>query len=91
MMKYKLFTDEEVKIIGFDVGVGTEEGAIIYKVLDKRENEFTVRPRGTVNEKRELYKIRNSLIGKPLTIRYQELSEKGVPRFPVGINVRDYE
>ena len=91
MMKYKEFIDEEVKIIGFDVGVGTEEGAIIYKVLDDRGNEFTVRPRGTVEERRHLYLEKEKLLGKPLTIRYQELSEYQVPRFPVGISVRDYE
>ena len=91
MLKYKLFQDEEVKIIGFESGIGTEEGAVIYRVLDERGNEFTVRPRGTVNERRELYKIRDTLIGKQLTIRYQELSEKNVPRFAVGISFRDYE
>jgi DNA ligase-1 len=31
------------------------------------------------------------LIGKRLTVRYQELTDGGVPRFPVGVAVRDYE
>jgi ATP-dependent DNA ligase len=91
LLKYKNFMDEEVTIIGFEVGVGTEDGAIIYKVLDKRGNEFTVRPRGTIDERRELYKTKEKLLKLPYTIRYQELSEKGVPRFPVGIGLRDYE
>ena len=91
MMKYKEFKDEEVEIIGFDVGVGTEEEAVIYKVKDERGNEFTVRPRGSVEERRELFKKKDKLLGLPLTIRYQELSEYGVPRFPVGITTRDYE
>lgn len=91
MMKYKLFQDEEVKIIGFDVGVGTEEGCVIFKVVDVRGNEFTVRPRGTVEEKRKMYKKKEKLLGLPLTIRFQELSEKGVPRFPVAICIRNYE
>lgn len=91
MLKYKKFIDEEVVIIGFDLGTGTEEGAIIYKVLDERGNEFTVRPRGTINERRELYKNKEELLGLKYTIRYQELSEKGVPRFPIGICIRDYE
>ena len=91
MMKFKMFKDEEVKIIGFELGVGTEEGAIIYRVLDERGNEFTVRPRGTVDERRDLYSIKETLIDKLLTIRYQELSEYNVPRFPVGVAIRDYE
>ena len=91
MLKYKLFTDEEVIITGFEAGVGTEEGAIIYKVKDLRGNVFTIRPRGSMEERRQLYIRGNELIGKPLTIRYQELSEFGVPRFPVAIAIRDYE
>jgi Flp pilus assembly protein CpaB len=30
-------------------------------------------------------------IGKELTVRFQELSDDGIPRFPVGISFRDYE
>jgi len=91
LIKYKEFVDEEVKIIGFDVGTGTEDGAIIYKVLDKRGNEFAIRPRGTIDERKKLYENKDILMGLEYTIRYQELSEKGVPRFPVGICIRDYE
>ena len=32
-----------------------------------------------------------SYIGKMLTVKYQELTDDGKPRFPVGINIRDYE
>ena len=30
-------------------------------------------------------------IGKMLTVRFQELTDDGLPRFPVGIEFRDYE
>lgn len=91
LMKYKLFDDEEAVIIGFDKGTGTEEGAIIFIIKDIRGNEFTIRPRGTIEERRKLYEKGETLKGKKLTIRYQELTEKGVPRFPVAIAIRDYE
>jgi DNA ligase-1 len=29
--------------------------------------------------------------GKLLTVKYQELTSDGIPRFPVGISFRDYE
>jgi len=29
--------------------------------------------------------------GKWLTVKYQELSKDGIPRFPVGISFRNYE
>ena len=31
------------------------------------------------------------LVGKALTVKYFQLSDDGVPRFPVGIALRDYE
>jgi hypothetical protein len=30
-------------------------------------------------------------VGKQLTVRYQGLTNGGVPRFPIGVSVRDYE
>jgi ATP-dependent DNA ligase len=30
-------------------------------------------------------------IGKKITVKYQELTKSGIPRFPVFIAVRDYE
>lgn len=91
LLKYKEFSDEEVKIIGGEECEGTEKGAVRFKVLDTRGNEFYVRPRGSVELRIYWMKNLQNLIGKKLTIRYQELSEYGVPRFPVGITIRDYE
>jgi DNA ligase-1 len=30
-------------------------------------------------------------MGKMLTVRFQNLTNTGVPRFPIGLVVRDYE
>lgn len=90
LLKYKEFVDEEVEIIGGEVCVGTEEGAVRFKVR-YNDKEFFVRPRGSIEQRRIWYENIDNLIGKKLTIRYQELSEYGVPRFPVGISIRDYE
>jgi hypothetical protein len=35
--------------------------------------------------------VRGDYIGKDLTVQFFELTDDGVPRFPVGIAVRDYE
>lgn len=91
LIKYKYFQDEEATIIGYENCVGSEEGAIKFIVKDIRNNEFPVRPRGSIETRKEWYKKGSTFIGKSLTIRFQELSTKGVPRFPVGIAVRDYE
>ena len=91
LIKHKVFKDEEVIIIGYEQCTGTEEGAIKFIVKDTRGNDFPVRPRGSIKLRREWFKRGEEFIRKQLTIRYQELSDKGIPRFPVGIAVRDYE
>ena len=30
-------------------------------------------------------------LGKKLTVKYQELTNHGIPRFPIGLGIRDYE
>lgn len=91
LQKYKTFCDDEFEIIGFKEGTGLDKGTVIWKCKVKNGKEFDVRPKGTVEERQELYKRGDSLIGKYLTVTYQELSEYGVPRFPVGKTIRDYE
>ena len=91
LIKHKIFKDEEAIIVDCDKCTGTEEGAIKFIVKDERGNTFPVRPRGSIDKRREWFLNKHEFIGKQLTIRYQELSDKGVPRFPVGIAVRDYE
>jgi DNA ligase-1 len=50
-----------------------------------------VRPRGTHEERAVLLNNAGSYVAKKLTVRYQELTDDGIPRFPVGISFRDYE
>ena len=57
--------------------------------LQRREyGVFSVRPRGTHVQRSQWWRDRTNLLGSELTVRYQNLSDDGVPRFPVGIAVR---
>jgi ATP-dependent DNA ligase len=90
--KYKHFEDEEYEICGFKSGRGTDENAIVFKCKTTKGGEFDCRMRGSIEHRRELYMVGSTLIGKQLTVRYQEKDiESDVPRFPVGICIRDYE
>ncbi len=92
ILKYKGEMDtEEVTITGATTGVGRENGLVIWKVKDDRDNDFTVRPTGTMEERKKLYSEFNNYIGKRYTIKFQGISKYGVPRFPVGVDFRDYE
>lgn len=89
--KMKEFKDSEFEIVGGKEGEGTDAGCIIYRCITPDGLEFDVRPRGSVEERQEMYKNLPNDIGKMLTVRYPELTDSGKPSQPVGIAVRDYE
>jgi ATP-dependent DNA ligase len=91
LQKYKTFEDDEYAIVGYKEGDGLERGCIIWVCQTKAGQEFACRPRGTREERADLFENGDDYIGKKLTVRYQELTDEGIPRFPVGICVRDYE
>jgi DNA ligase-1 len=86
LQKYKHFQDSEFEIIGGKEGEGNDKGTVIFQC-----NGFWVRPRGTRQYRHALFTNLDNLVGKQLTVRFQNLTEHGVPRFPVGISIRDYE
>lgn len=91
LQKYKHFQDEDYEIVGFFSGDGVEKGCVVWRCITPEGVEFNCRPRGTHDERRELFLRAKTIVGKRLTVRFQELSNDGVPRFPVGIAIRDYE
>lgn len=91
LQKYKEFIDAEYVVKGFKEGDGIEKGCVIWICAVNDTTEFCVRPRGTHKERTEAFKNAASMIGRSLTVRYQELTDDGLPRFPVGIAFRDYE
>lgn len=91
LQKYKEFCDDEYTVTGFREGEGAEKGCVIWVCRTEAGQEFACRPRGTREDRIELFARGASFIGKRLTVRYQELTTDGLPRFPVGITFRDYE
>ena len=91
LQKFKEFEDAEFTVVEYTDGVGSEKGLVIWVCETEDKKKFSVRPRGTHEERAELFNDAESYVGKKLTVRYQELTEDGIPRFPVGIAFRDYE
>lgn len=91
LQKYKIFVDREYEICGFKEGEGLERGCVIWKCKTDQGIQFNVRPKGTRESRIIQYKKGREYIGKKLTVKYQNLTEEGVPRFPVGVAIRDYE
>ena len=94
LQKYKNFEDTEFEIVGYKLGTVTEEGAIVFLVKDNNSGlTFDVRPRGTIEKRIEWGKKGEEFIGKMLNVRYQKtgIDDGSLPRFPVGIYIRDFE
>jgi len=91
LQKYKKFIDTECQIVGAHEGKGNDKGTVIWVCQMKNGDKFKVRPIGTRKDRKEKYKNRKDYYGKLLTVKYQDLTNDGIPRFPVGIVIRDYE
>ena len=88
LLKVKNFMDSEYKITGFTTGVGRFEGSVIWTCINEDGNSFNVVPQGTMEERQASYENADSNIGNMLKVKYFELTDDGIPRFPVGLGVR---
>lgn len=92
ILKYKNFIDSEFIIVNAKEGSGSDQGAIIFECSIPNSNlTFSCKPSFSLQYRQQLFSNPISLIGKSLTVKYQGLSTNGVPRFPVGKAIRDYE
>uniref|UniRef100_A0A6C0HYX5 ATP-dependent DNA ligase family profile domain-containing protein n=1 Tax=viral metagenome TaxID=1070528 RepID=A0A6C0HYX5_9ZZZZ len=94
LQKYKKFFDEEFEIVDFNEGTGSHSGTPIFVCRSNinPDKTFKATMQGTIESRRKIMENIEEYIGKMLTVKYQEKSvEDGIPRFPVGIEVRDYE
>lgn len=90
LQKYKHFFDAEYTVVGFEQQENEDTlGALICEDTQKRV--FKARPKMTHAAKQEIWDNQKKYLGKRVTVKYQELTSYGIPRFPVAIAFRDYE
>lgn len=92
LLKVKDFKDEEFKIVDVEEGSGRlmgRVGAFYCELKDGRT--FKAKPMGTLEHVQDLWKNRKECLGKMATVKYQNLTPDGVPRFPVLKCIRNYE
>ena len=87
LVKYKKFMDCEAEITNIIEGLGNRSGMFGYAKL-KLDNgkEFDANARGNEELYKRVLKNKQDYIGKKATIRYQNLTPDGIPRFPVIID-----
>jgi len=89
MLKFKLFVEEEVTVVSVEDGEGRESGLAMFTVQDAQGNTFATRPKGSFELRRHWYQNPDQCIGRMYTIKFQERTADGIPRFPIGKAFRD--
>lgn len=92
ILKYKLFQDCEAEIVDIIPGQGNRSGMFGYAQL-KLDNgkEFDANARGNEELYKEILKNKENYIGRKATVRYQNLTPDGIPRFPVIIDFNRFD
>ena len=92
LLKYKHFIDEEYEVIDITAGKGirsTMAGRI--RCVTKEGIEFEASMRGTHEYFTELLENKNEYIGTKATVRYQNLTPDGKPRFGVMVDINRHD
>lgn len=91
LLKVKSWIDAEFTIIDVRPDIHGTQGIFICKT--DNGGVFDVRIKGEDCEREYILQNPKEFIGKPLTVKFFEwtTSESPVPRFPVGLSVRNYE
>ncbi len=93
LQKVKEFDDAEFEITGIDEGRGKLAGHVGAFVCQTKDGkEFLAKMSGDTSRLKEYFDNHKLWKGKQLTVKFQGLTgANGVPRFPVGVAIRDYE
>ena len=87
LAKLKDFQDQEYVITGFKEASGNDAGTVIWECGDG-DLRFHVRPKGTRAQRTDWFEHAREYIGQRLTVCFQEFTDDGLPRFPVGKAIR---
>lgn len=88
LLKYKKFKDSEYLVVGHAEGTGAHAGTAIFVCNNGSDKIFNVVMNGPLEKRRDMLKHVSDYYGKYLTVKYQELSTDGIPRFPIGLGFR---
>lgn len=89
LLKLKKFLDEEFEIIGAEEGKGKLAGHCGAFVCKSGKETFRVKMSGEIATLKEYWENREDYIGRLLTVKFQSKTGYGVPRFPVGLRIRE--
>lgn len=88
LLKFKSFKDDEFKVVAFTTGVGKFEDCPIWVCETKDGKPFRVVCKGDMETRKQMLQEASTYVGQFLTVKYFELTDDGIPQFPVGIAFR---
>ena len=92
LLKRKEFVDDEFKILDITEGKGNRSGMFgRARLVTSSGIEFEANARGNEQFYVDLLKNKKNYIGEMATVRYQNMTPDGKPRFGVIVAIRNYE
>ena len=89
LQKVKKFLDDEFEIVGYERVNNSPD--IVWKCITRQGHVFAAKQMGGAEERCVPDDEARAAIGQKLTVKYQEITNKGLPRFPVALGIRCYE
>lgn len=87
--KFKMFQDDEFVITGISDGLRPED--MCFTLITKDKKQFKAKPIGTAAEKLEYIRDIDNIVGKKGCVKFQYLTEDGIPFLPCFKYIRDNE
>jgi ATP-dependent DNA ligase len=92
LIKVKEMQDAEFKIVGIEEGRGKLSGHVgAFVCVNKQGNEFKAKMSGATEKLKEYFDNHSLWKNQVLTVQFQDLTSYGIPRFPVGLRIRNDE
>jgi DNA ligase-1 len=89
LQKVKVFQDSEFEVLDVEEGKGKMAGKAMFVCDAGNGKTFRVKMMGALDDLATMYQNRDQYIGQQLTVKYQNFSADGLPRFPVALRFRE--
>lgn len=89
LQKVKVMADDEFEVTDVTEGKGKMAGKAMFHVKTKDGKEFRVKMVGKLDDLSHYLDHKEDYIGEMLTVKYQNLSADGIPRFPIALRFRE--
>lgn len=89
LQKVKVMADDEFEVTDVTEGKGKMAGKAMFHCKTKDGGEFRVKMVGALDSLAHYLDHKDDYIGKMLTVKYQNLSAEGIPRFPIALRFRE--